>query len=77
MSLKQEDREDRIRRRAYELWLEAGLHESGSVEFWQAAENQEVAEEAKYTSRISESFPANDPENAALRRSRAAAFKEA
>ena len=67
MSLQQEDREDRIRRRAYQLWLDAGLHDTGSVEFWQTAENQEVAEEAKSSSRIGESFPANDWENASVR----------
>jgi hypothetical protein len=62
MSLRQEDREDRIRRRAYELWLDAGLPAAGSVEFWQEAEDQEVAEEANIPTRTGESFPAADTE---------------
>jgi hypothetical protein len=62
MSLKQEDREDRIRRRGYQLWQDAGLPEGGSVEFWQAAEEQEVAQEANTSSRTGENFPAVDPE---------------
>jgi hypothetical protein len=69
MSMKQEDREDRIRRRAYELWRDAGLPESGSVAFWQAAEDQEVAREAQTSSRLAESFPADDSENAGVARS--------
>jgi hypothetical protein len=58
MSLRQEDREDRVRRRAYQLWQDAGLHDGGSVE-------REVAEEANTHSRVGESFPANDPERPA------------
>ena len=65
MSLRQEDREDRMRRHAYQLWLDAGLPASGSIEFWQAAEEQEVAEEAKTRSNSAESFPAEDPERPA------------
>jgi hypothetical protein len=65
MSLKQEDREDRIRRLAYQLWQDAGLPEGGSVEFWQAAEDREVAHEAGTSSRTGESFPASDPERPA------------
>ncbi len=62
MALRQEDREDRVRRRAYRLWQDAGLPDGGSVAFWQAAEEQEVAEEANTGSRTGESFPADDPE---------------
>jgi hypothetical protein len=67
MSIKQEDREDRVRRHAYRLWLDAGLPPSGSIEFWQAAEEQEVAEKAKIHSHSAESFPAEDPERPAQR----------
>jgi hypothetical protein len=41
------------------------LHDGGSVEFWQVAEEREVAEEANTHSRVGESFPANDPERPA------------
>jgi hypothetical protein len=39
-----DDHEDRIRRRAYHLWEEAGRPEGRSDEFWHAA-RAEIAEE--------------------------------
>jgi hypothetical protein len=65
MALKSEDREDRIRRRAYMLWLDAGLSDGASLEYWQCAEAQEAEAEAKATSGAGETFPANDPERPA------------
>jgi hypothetical protein len=62
MSIKQEDREDRTRRRAYQMWLDAGMPERGSIEFWQEAEDQEAAEEVQVHSRLGENFPSSDPE---------------
>jgi hypothetical protein len=62
MSMRQEDREDRIRRRAYQMWLGAGLPDGDSIGYWQAAEEQEVGEESKVRNRSAESFPAPDPE---------------
>ncbi len=61
MSLALEDREDRVRRQAHERWLDAGFPASGSFEFWPAAEQREVVEEAKFRSSSAESFSAEDP----------------
>ncbi len=62
MSLKQEDREDRIRRSAYQMWLDAGLPDGETLACWQAAEEQEAAKEATVTTPAAETFPASDPE---------------
>jgi len=59
--MKQEDREDRTSRRAYQLWLDAGLSDGASLEYWQAAQEQEAAQEAMLKSPSEESFPAGDP----------------
>jgi hypothetical protein len=62
MSLKQEDREDRIRRYAYQIWLDAGLPDGETLACWQAAEEHEAAEESTHSTPAGESFPAGDPE---------------
>ncbi len=61
MSLRQEDREDRISRRAYQLWEAAGLREGDELAHWLRAEDLEAAEESRRHGRLGESFPSNDP----------------
>ncbi len=61
MSLRQEDREDRIRRRAYQLWESAGLREHDELSCWLQAEDLEAAEESRHHGRLGESFPSTDP----------------
>lgn len=53
--------EDRIRERAYELWIEAGRPERRSEHFWFAAKREAMADEASYDSAVEGSFPASDP----------------
>ncbi len=65
MSLRQEDREDRIRRRAYQLWETAGLREGDELACWLKAEDLEAAEESRHHGRLGESFPSTDPQTRA------------
>ena len=58
MSMQQEGREDRVRRRAYQLWEAAGLRDGEDLRFWLEAEELEAAEEAKGAA-DTESFPAS------------------
>ena len=46
-----DDHEDRIRRRAYHLWEEAGRPEGRSEEFWHAARAEIADEEAPEAAR--------------------------
>ena len=57
MSLTQEDREDRVRRRAHQLWQDAGMRDGEELRFWLQAEELEAAEEAKISTPASETFP--------------------
>jgi Protein of unknown function (DUF2934) len=59
MSMTQEDREDRVRRRAYLLWQDAGGRDGEELRFWLEAEDLEAAEEAKGGHPNGESFPAD------------------
>jgi hypothetical protein len=65
MSLRQEDREDRISRRAYHLWETAGLRESDELACWLKAEDLEAAEESRHHGQFGESFPSTDPQSLA------------
>ncbi len=62
MSLRQEDREDRISRRAYQLWEAAGMPEGDELAHWLRAEELEIAEERRHRGAIGESFPSTDPQ---------------
>lgn len=56
-------REERIRQRAYELYLDRSQKNGGSaVEDWLRAENEVIADEdAAIDEALKESFPASDP----------------
>ena len=54
--------EDRIRRRAYELYLERGGRSGSELDDWLQAEAEiQRAEEAAIDEAEEESFPASDP----------------
>lgn len=50
-----DDRERKIRERAYELWQQAGSPEGQHEEFWRQAEAEE------HGNADADSFPASDP----------------
>jgi hypothetical protein len=53
-------REERIRLRAYQIWLDAGCPDGADLAHWRMAEDLEAAdEEADIESE--DSFPASDP----------------
>ncbi len=56
----QPNAEERIRRKAYELWEQAGRPEGDGVVFWLAAERWD-AEDREVDEAEEESFPASDP----------------
>jgi hypothetical protein len=60
MSDTQQAREDRIRVRAYQIWLDGGCPEGAANEHWQMAEDQEAAD-AEVDVESEDSFPASDP----------------
>jgi hypothetical protein len=53
--------EQRIRKRAHELWEEAGCPEGQAMHDWHEAERQVRADEEAYDETLEESFPASDP----------------
>ncbi|MBS0559142.1 MAG: DUF2934 domain-containing protein [Proteobacteria bacterium] len=57
-----EDRQERIRQRAYQLWLSDGCPEGRELQHWLAAERTEAEAEDQAADEASkESFPASDP----------------
>ncbi len=60
MSDQQQDREARIRLRAYHIWLAAGCPEGADRQHWHEAEQQEAADDEVETA-SEDSFPASDP----------------
>ena len=56
-----DDRDQRIRQRAYELWQQAGSPEDRHEEFWHQAEAEERAREEQSCGGDDGSFPASDP----------------
>jgi hypothetical protein len=53
-------REDRIRERAYHIWLDAGCPDGAAHDHWRMAEAQQAAD-AAVDEASDESFPASDP----------------
>ncbi len=53
--------EQRIRERAYELWLEAGQPHDQDTEFWHRARREIRVEERTYDGALEDTFPASDP----------------
>jgi hypothetical protein len=47
MSSEQGDREDPLKRRAYELWQEDGMREGEDLHYWLEAEKTEAVARAK------------------------------
>ena len=60
MSDRHEARQERIRRRAYEIWQDAGCPDGAAQDHWRMAEEQEAADEEVDTA-SEDSFPASDP----------------
>jgi hypothetical protein len=60
MSDTEASREDRIRLRAYQIWLDAGCPDGAANEHWLMAETEEAADE-KVDMESEDSFPASDP----------------
>ena len=56
----EDDRETRVRRRAYRLWVEAGCPEGAALSNWLEAEAQDDAD-AGVDIASEDSFPASDP----------------
>ena len=56
-----EDREQRIRERAYHLWQEAGSPDGRMDEFWHRAREIEERGGAEGGVNTEDSFPASDP----------------
>ncbi len=53
--------EQRIRERAYELWLEAGRPNGNDVELWHRARREIRVEERNQDGALEDTFPASDP----------------
>lgn len=51
----------RIRRRAHQLWQDAGGADGESEHFWLLAEQQIKQDEQDYDDTLDDSFPASDP----------------
>ncbi|MCF3945221.1 DUF2934 domain-containing protein [Acidiphilium sp. AL] len=56
-----DDREQRIRERAYALWQQAGSPEGQHETFWHQAKAEERAREERTSDADDGSFPASDP----------------
>lgn len=55
--------EEKIRQRAYELWLEAGSPEGREDEFWHLAKEHLAKHEKDIDQASEQSFPASDAVN--------------
>ena len=53
--------EQRIRERAYELWLDAGQPHDRDVELWHRARREIRVEERNQDKALEDTFPASDP----------------
>jgi hypothetical protein len=60
MSDHDEARQERIRQRAYTIWLDAGRPEGAAMDHWRTAEAMEAAD-AEADTASEDSFPASDP----------------
>ncbi|MGK9236843.1 DUF2934 domain-containing protein [Inquilinus limosus] len=62
------DREERIRRRAYEIWEALGRPEGGQQEHWARAEAEILAEESEGTDSVPEGAEELNPDVPAPKR---------
>jgi hypothetical protein len=58
--------QDRIRKKAYELWEAAGSPDGGEDRFWSQAKIEIDQEEAKLDKEVARSFPASDPPSSSV-----------
>lgn len=63
-----DDREQRIRRRAYEIWEALGCPEGGQQEHWTQAEAEILDQESQGTGSVPEGAEELDPDGTPKRR---------